>query len=352
MCQTNCFGCSLVSVWIWFSTSHALINLTENIRQALDEGYIGCGIFADLQKAFAAVDHEILLSTLDYYGICGISKNWFKFYLSNRKQFVSINGYDSGLPEINCGVPQGSVIGPLLFLLYIKDLNQAIKFCKVHHFVDDTDLLYSGKSIKKLNKLVNFDLKNLLYWLNANKISLNIKKTELVIFRSTRKQFDGEIKLKLSRKRLFPTDVIKYLGLKIDGNLSRKYHIDYLSVKLNRANKLLSKIRNLANSSILRTLYFAIFESHLNYCSLGRSQNCNAINSLVILQRKPLRIINFEPHNSHSSPLSNKSFILKFLDKVNLENTLSVSKSINNLLPSLFNDWYLFSPDQHNYETS
>ena len=159
-----------------FSASHALINFTENIRQALDEGYIGCCIFVDLQKAFDTVDYEILLSKLDYYGIRGISNNWFKSYLSNRKQFVSINGYDSGLAEIKCGVPQGSVLGPLLFLLYINDLNQAIKFCKVHHFADDTNLLYLGKSIKKLNKLVNYDLKNLLYWLNANKNSRNVKK--------------------------------------------------------------------------------------------------------------------------------------------------------------------------------
>ena len=102
-----------------FSTSHALINLTENIRQALDNGYIGCGIFVDLQKAFDTVDHQILLSKLDYYGIRGTSNNWFKSYFSNRKQFVSINGYDSELAEINSGVPQGSVLGPLLFLLYI-----------------------------------------------------------------------------------------------------------------------------------------------------------------------------------------------------------------------------------------
>ena len=116
--------------------------------------------------------------------------------------------------------------------------------------------------LKKLNKHVNYDLKNLLYWLNANKISLNVKKTELVVFKSKRKQFDGEIKLKLSCKRLFPTDSVKYLGVKIDGNLSWKSHIDYLSVKLSRANALLFKIRNFVNSSILRTIYFAIL-SHI-----------------------------------------------------------------------------------------
>ena len=133
-----------------FSASHALINLTKNIRQALDEGYIGCGIFVDLQKAFDTVDHEILLSKLDCYGIRGTSDNWFKSYLSNCKQFVSLNDYDCGLAGMNCGVPQGSFLGPLLFLLYINDLNQAIKFCKVHHFADNTNLLYLGKSIKRL----------------------------------------------------------------------------------------------------------------------------------------------------------------------------------------------------------
>ena len=210
-----------------------------------------------------------------------------------------------------------------------------------------TCYIYLGKSI---NKLVNYDLKNLLYWLHAQKISLNVKKTELVVFKAKHKQFDGEIKL--SRKRLFPTDSVKYLGVKIDVNLSWKSHIDYLSVKLSRANALLSKTRNFVNSSVLRSIYFAIFESNLNFCSLVWSQNCNGFNRLVILQKKALRIINFQPRNSHSSLLFKRSFILKFSDKVTLENTLFVSKSINNLLPSLFNDWFLFSSDQRNYENS
>ena len=100
----------------------------------------------DLQKAFGTVDHQILLAKLNQYGICEVSNDWFKSYLSNHSQYVSINGYYSGLPTINCGVPQGSVLGPLLFLLYINDLNQTTKFCKVHHFADDTNLLRLGNS--------------------------------------------------------------------------------------------------------------------------------------------------------------------------------------------------------------
>ena len=160
-----------------YSTPCALINITENIRKALDDGNIGCGVSVDLQKAFDTVDHQLLLGKLNHYGICGVSNDWPKSYLSNRSQYVSINGYESGLAAINCGVPQGSVLGPLLFLLYINDLNQAIEFCKVHHFADDTNLLCLSNSIKKLNKLVSADLKHLLNWLNGNKILLNVKKT-------------------------------------------------------------------------------------------------------------------------------------------------------------------------------
>ena len=103
-----------------YSTSHALINITENIRKALDDGNIGCGVFVDLQKAFDTVDHQILLAKLSHYGIRGVSNDWFKSYLSNRSQYVSINGYDSGLATINCGVPQGSVLGPRAILVIYK----------------------------------------------------------------------------------------------------------------------------------------------------------------------------------------------------------------------------------------
>ena len=146
-----------------YSTVHALISLTENSRKNLDDGNIGCGIFVDLQKAFDTVEHDILLSKLEHYGIRGLANEWFKSYLSNRKQYVSINGYDSNLADVKFGVPQGSVLGRLLFLIYINDLNQALKFCKVHHFADETNLIHFSKSVYRLNKYVNLDFKNLTH---------------------------------------------------------------------------------------------------------------------------------------------------------------------------------------------
>ena len=160
------------------------------------------------------------------------------------------------------------------------------------------------------------------------------------------------MKRKLSGKRLYPTESVKYLGVKIDTNLSWQYHVNDLSVKLNRANALLFKMRKYVSCKILRSIYFAIFDSYLSYCCLVWAQNCSTIQWIVILQKKVIRIINFQPRNSHTSHLFKQSSILKFQDKICLENILFICKSLSNLSPSVFNTWFSFSSDQYNYETS
>ena len=234
------------------------------------------------------MEHEVLLSKLNHYGVRGLTNNWFKSYLTASKQYVSINGYNSSLSSIANGVPQGSVLGPLLFLLYINDLHSAIKFCKAQHFADDTNLLFLTNSIKKVNKLINTDLKNLSNWLNANKIYLNVKKTETFIFKSRRKIYESVIKLKLNRQRLHSSNNVKYLRIKIDENLNWKHHINEVLTTLIRANAILFKIRNHVNPKILRSIYFAISESHLNYSSIVWAQNPGSIKRLIILQKRPL----------------------------------------------------------------
>ena len=123
------------------STSHAFIHMTDTIREQLDKENLACGIFVYFQK--------ILIQKLNYYGIRGIANNWFSSYLQNRTQFVSISCFDSNVNAICCGIPQGSILGPLLFLIYISDLHFATKYCKVYHFADDTNLLNFNSSIKK-----------------------------------------------------------------------------------------------------------------------------------------------------------------------------------------------------------
>ena len=334
-----------------YSTNHALIILSESNRQSLDEGSFDCGIFVDLQKAFDTVDHKILLHKLEYYGIRGVCNDWLKSYLSDRKQFVCINGYNYDLMPFDCGVPQGSVLGPLLFLIYLNDLHKAIQYCKVHHFADDTNLFDTSKSVKNLNKEINHDMKHLNNWLSANKISLNVEKTELVIFKSPRKVLLNEIKIKLSRKRLYPSKSVKYLGIKIDRFLHWHDQVNSIAVKLNRANALLLKIRNYVNTETLRNIYFAIFDSHLSYSCTVWTQNINKVRRLIVFQKKVLRIMNFKDQLFHSSPLFSSNNILKFGCKITLGNILFISKSINRQVLSIFNDWFTFSRNLHRYET-
>ena len=135
-------------------TSHALIHLTDKIRQQLNSGNFAPGTFIDLQKAFDEVDHDILIQKLHHCGIRGVTNNWFSSYLQNRLQYVGVNGLNSKLAHIHCGVPQGSILGPLLFLIYISDPNCAIRYCSVHQFADDTNLSNYNNSVKRMrNKL-------------------------------------------------------------------------------------------------------------------------------------------------------------------------------------------------------
>ena len=231
------------------STSHAILNMIQKIMDALDKGEFACGVFVDLQKAFDTVDHKILLKKLSHYGVRGVSLDLFKSYLSGRSQFVTVNGVSSNKAEIRHGVPQGSVLGPLLFLIYINDLHHTIYHSVTHHFADDTNLVCFGKSLKSLNNKINNDLRYLTRWLNANKISLHAGKTEYLLFNS-HKPPDWDFVVKLCGKRILPSNHIKYLGILIDSDLKFGPHINAIATKLKNANCILARLRHLVPREI------------------------------------------------------------------------------------------------------
>ena len=155
--------------------------LIENIEKAIDNKLFVCVIFIDVQIAFDTTDHKILLHKIHHYGITDLANDYFSSYLSKRKQFVSLNGFNSTTQSLGYSIPQESVLGPLIFLLYINDLHNVIKFSQTLHFVDDAYLLDIQSKISKNNKSLNKDLKELSFWLNANKIALNVAKTEIIL---------------------------------------------------------------------------------------------------------------------------------------------------------------------------
>ena len=184
-----------------FSTPHTIISLIENIQKRVVDKQFACGIFIGLKKAFDTVDQTLLLSKLSYYGIRVIANMWFKSYLSNHTQYVSINDFNSNHELMKYGVPPGSVLESLLFLIFINDLHFAIKNSTTIHFADDTCFLNVRISIKEINKSVNKDLKSFLHWVHGNKVSLNVTKSEVAIFRAKGKVFDTDLKLKMCDKK-------------------------------------------------------------------------------------------------------------------------------------------------------
>ena len=257
------------------------------------------------------------------------ANDWFNSYLSNRSQFVSIYGFKSKTKKISIGVPQGSVLGPLLFLIYINDLNVAINYAIVHHFADDTNLLITGKSLKSKKKRTNIDLKLLCNWLKANKISLNSSKTEAILFRHPNKNIDYDLKLKIDGKRIFLTNSVKYLGIHLDQHLNWKHHIHELSMK---------------SYNTLISIYYAIFSSHMTYgCQIWGQKGNVGGNKISILQNRMLKRIHFKPNDETVNPLYHKSNILKFSDYVILQNFLFAYDHSQNTTPKYFYPCYKYS---------
>ena len=333
------------------SINHALIDITETIRQALDNKKFACGVFVDLQKAFDTVNHDILIDKLEHYGIRGTANNCFASYLKNRSQFVSTLGFDASIKPVAHGVPQGSVMGPLLFLIYINDLHSAIKSSKVYHFADDTNLLNIGNSPKIMQKLVNADLKILYKWLLANKISLNCDKTEIIFFHKPG-EIVPEMKIKMNGHRIYPSNNIKYLGIYLDETLNGGFHCETLMKKLKRANGMLCKARHYITNDDLKTLYYAIFSSHLIYGCQIWGQTTNVFNQKIFkLQNRALRIISFSDISADCNPLYASLNIIKLEDQIVLQNCLFVHDALSNVSPICFQEYFKHTREIHSANT-
>ena len=219
----------------------------------------------------------------------------------------------------------------------------------VHHFADDTNLLLFDSSLKSLQKKVNIDLKLLNHWLNANKISLNAKKTEYILFRHKQKLVDFNLKIKLNGKKLYSSSYIKYLGIFLDENLNWKKHISILSSKLRRANGALAKLRHFVPTKTLTSVYYAIFNSHLSYGSQIWGQNQNTVTTRIFtLQKSAIRIMNKVPRRTHSNPLFYSSGILKIFDQIQCHNVLLLHKILNNKTPQSVCETFALMLHPHN----
>jgi len=191
----------------------ALIDLYEKVSLALDRKEHAVGIFLDLSKAFDTVDHNILLDKLEHYGIRGVALDWVRSYLSNRLQFVQFKGQCSSPQSICCGVPQGSILGPLFFLLYINDLNNVLMVVELILYPYDTNLFISHKDPVYLAASLNSELNKLSAWFKANKLSLNLKKTNFILFEPRQKKYHFPMQISVNEQRIEQVKGTVFLGV-------------------------------------------------------------------------------------------------------------------------------------------
>ena len=269
---------------------------------------------------------------MEHSGIRNLLLLWFESYLSKIKQFVCVNGENSELRGLSCGVPQGSVLGPLLFLIYIIDLPNISNKLEFNLFADDTIIYYENESLVKLEKTVNKELKNLFLWLSVNRLELNIE--NFPSFQQT------IVTIKIHKKAILEKNCNKYLGVIIDSTRSWKENLHSISNKLSRTIGIMYKLRPFINLQIMKNVYHALFYSHVVYGIRvwGTARDLH-IKAIEILQKRVVRLITYNDqfpliHGPlpASNPICSKLEILKIKDIFILKLCIFIHKCLNSSL--------------------
>lgn len=333
------------------STINAVTEFINNVTSALDKEEATLSVFLDLSKAFDTIDHQNLLKKLEFYGIRGIALQWFKSYLSSRMQFVKYKENSSHKQLLTCGVPQGSVLGPLLFIIYTNDLAYSLNKTKSIQFADDTTLYSTHKTISELYKNVNEDLEILHDWFKANKLSLNVSKTHYMLF-SNKKLKPSDQSLYMGKEKIEKKNHVKFLGLYIDDNLNWSEQINSCKLKLSSALYILNKIKHHVNIDCLKTVYYSLVYSQLTYGIIlwGAAYDVH-INKLVIMQKKIVRCMAKANYREHSQPLFQELNLLNLGNIYTIEVAKFMYKYVQKELPKIFLDIYASSNLIHAHNT-
>ena len=336
------------------STSYAIIELINQIAESFDSKKFTLGVFIDLSKAFDTVDHDILLEKIKYYGIRNMPHMWLKNYLSNRKQYVAYNSAcATRCLDITCGVPQGSILGPLLFLLYVNDLQHATNTLETIMFADDTNLFISGKDIKDIFSKMNRELIKINKWFCANKLSLNETKTVYTFFHPMQKAGDIPLKLpilKINNHIIKRETFIKFLGVFIDENVTWETHINYLNEKISKNIGIMYKARKYLSFNNMKSLYFSIIHCYINYANIAwGSTGKSKLLKLHKHQKHISRMIHYQTKTTPSRNLMKKLKILNIFQLNIFQNLVFMYQHNINSLPRIFEK--SFKKINHKYPT-
>ena len=326
----------------FYSTLLALIEVTDLIKRFLDEKQYVIGIFIDFRKAFDTVNHDILLDKLECYGIRGHANKFFRSYLTNRRQYTLVNGIKSNSGYVNCGVPQGSVLGPLLFLLYINDIKHAIGCDNVKLFADDTFLFTNDRNIDAVKEKASNLFEKIFRWCVANQLSINSEKTNFVLFHAKNKpipeNFDCIHTTFITLNRV---KCVQYLGLMIDENLYWHMHVEHVYNSLVKYFGLFNHVKTIISKKIARQLYFAFIHSRIKYGIEVFGDCANEyLQKLQVIQNKLLKLLlNFDRRTS-TNELHQQLSLLKVVDIHNVNLLSFVNECRSGRCPTLFSNYY------------
>ena len=335
------------------STVHPIVHFLNKISEASNEKLISIGVFCDLQKAFDCCSHRILLQKMKKLGIKDNELLWFENYLKNRQQFVHVNQGKSSFKYISKGVPQGSILGPLLFLIYINDLACCTTLFTLL-FADDTSFLISGKNLPEVIDQLNSELHKICYWFRTNELSLHPQKTKFMIFTKNNAIINHEeININLNYNnydenrqdlihKLTSSSTIKFLGVTIDPKLDFKQHIESIHSKISKSLFAINAAKNILSKEVLLMLYKSLVHCHLLYCiQTYTSASVSTLKKLVIQQKKAIRIVTGSRFNSHTVPIFKHHEILPLFEEGKFSKILFMHDYIHGRLPCSFDGLWI-----------
>lgn len=312
-----------------YGTKDAMNYLVDYAYKNLDASCPTIGVFLDMSKAFDTVNHNILINKLEKYGIRGLAHNLIKCYLSNRQQYVCVNGFKSEMRTVKCGVPQGTILGPLLFLIYVNDLLSILPSSNIVAFADDTSIICADKSWAETANTMNLYLEKIAKWLITNQLTLNVNKSVFLTFANHNDMLPDQIVIKIGDNKLQRVENTKYLGITIDQNLKWNLHIQNVTNKLRYLLFIFAKLKKILSINTMLTIYYGLFNSLATYgIEVWGSAYESALKPLVDLQRRIIKIItNSSDHHILSI---HQNYRLKILlhQYENLKNETIKSNSI------------------------